>query len=51
MKGENQMLQMNDEFKESETAQYVKSYMFIKGFAVGKDLKQTRMALDRKSVV
>lgn len=45
MKDTNQIFQMDDEFKESENVQYVKSYMFIKGFAVGKDLKQTRMAL------
>lgn len=34
-----------EEFDEKETAQYIKPYMFIKGFAVGKDLKETRMAL------
>ena len=34
-----------DAFDERETAQYIKSYMFIKGFAVGKDFRQTMMAL------
>lgn len=32
-------------FDEKETAQYIKSYMFIKGYAVGKNLKETKMAL------
>lgn len=38
-------LKMNDEYDESESSQYMKSYMFIKGFAVGKELKQTMIAL------
>ena len=28
-----------------EEAQYIKSYMFIKGFAVGKNLRETQIAL------
>ena len=31
--------------QEEEEWQYIKSYMFIKGFAVGKDLKKTQTAL------
>lgn len=36
---------MNDEFDEKDTARYIKSYMFIKGFAFGKDLKQVLLSL------
>ncbi len=36
---------MNDEFDENDTAKYIKSYMFIKGFAYGRDLRQTLMSL------
>lgn len=36
---------MNDEFPEEETAQYIKSFMFIKGFAMGRRLPQTQKAL------
>ncbi len=36
---------MNDEFDESDTSRYIKSYMFIKGFALGKGLQQTMVAL------
>lgn len=45
MKEEKQILQMNDQYDENESAQYMKSYMFIKGFAVGRDLKQVLVAL------
>ena len=45
MKEEKQIIQMNDQFDESESASYMKSYMFIKGFAVGRDLKQVMVAL------
>lgn len=45
MKEENQILQMNDQYDENESSQYMKSYMFIKGFAVGRDLKQVIVAL------
>lgn len=45
MKKINQMIPMNDEFDETETIQYIKSYMFIKGFAVGRNLRQTMIAL------
>lgn len=38
-------MKMNDEFDESESLQYMKSYMFIKGFAVGRELNQTMIAL------
>lgn len=34
-----------EQFDEKDTVQYIKSYMFIKGFAVGRDLKQTMVAL------
>lgn len=36
---------MNDEFDENDTAKYIKSYMFIKGFAFGKNLKQVLVSL------
>ena len=39
------VIPMNDEFDETEAMQYMKSYMFIKGFAVGKNLRQTMIAL------
>ena len=39
------IIQMNDQFDQTEEAYYIKSYMFIRGFAVGKNLKQTMMAL------
>lgn len=39
------MISMNDEFEEKDTAQYIKSYMFLKGYAMGKGLNQTLMAL------
>lgn len=45
MKDTYQIIRMNDEFDENETSQYIKSYMFIRGYAVGKNLKQTMMAL------
>ena len=38
-------VQMNEEFDEHELVQYIKPYMFIKGFAVAKGLKQTLVAL------
>lgn len=38
-------IQLNDKYDEQESAQYIKSYMFIKGFALGKNLKQTLLAL------
>lgn len=38
-------IQMTDSYHEKQSAQYMKSYMFIKGFALGKGLKQTMMAL------
>lgn len=45
MKDTDQIIPMNDVYDENDTAQYIKSYMFIKGFAMGKNLKQTMMAL------
>lgn len=42
---ESDRLFINDEFDENDTAKYIKTYMFIKGYAVGKDLKQTMLAL------
>ena len=45
MKEEKQILQMNDQYDENESAQYMKSYMFIKGYAVGRDFKQVIVAL------
>lgn len=40
MKESNERLRMNDEYDESESSQYMKAYMFIKGFAVGKELNR-----------
>lgn len=45
MQGKAQRLKMNDEYDEGGSSQYMKSYMFIKGFAVGRELKQTMIAL------
>lgn len=39
------IIEMDHAFNPQETAVYIKSYMFIKGFAVGKDLEQTLIAL------
>lgn len=38
-------LKMNDMFNEKDTFKYIKDYMFIKGFAFGKQLEQTTAAL------
>lgn len=45
MEMKERIVMINDEFDEKDTAKYVKPYMFIKGFAYGRDLKQTLMAL------
>lgn len=45
MQGKDQRLKMNDEYDEGESPRYMKSYMFIKGFAVGREFKQTMIAL------
>lgn len=45
MKGNDKVILMNDIFDENEAAQYMKSYMFIKGFAFGQELKQTVLSL------
>ena len=39
------ILEMDHQFIETDVQKYIKSYMFIKGFAVGKDLSQTLIAL------
>lgn len=36
---------MDDAFNERDTARYIKSYMFIKGFAFGKNLQQVLVSL------
>lgn len=36
---------MNDEFDEHDTEKYIKTYMFIKGFAMGRNLPQVMLAL------
>ncbi len=36
---------MNDEFDEKDTAKYIKTYMFLKGFAMGRELPQVMLAL------
>lgn len=38
-------LKMDDTFNEEDIPKYIASYMFIKGYATGKDLKQTLLAL------
>ena len=40
-----EIVAMNDGYNKSEENQYVKSYMFIKGYAMAKNLKQTLIAL------
>lgn len=42
---ENKILEMDHVFNEKDTAAYIDSYMFIKGFAVAKGLTQTLIAL------
>ena len=39
------IVKLNDTYNEVDTEKYIKSYMFIKGFAVAKNLKQTLIAL------
>ncbi len=41
----NDIYKIDDVFNHSEESMYIKSYMFIKGYAVAKDLKQTLIAL------
>ena len=41
----NEILEMDHAFNEKDTVQYIKSYMFIKGYAVAKNLTQTLIAL------
>ena len=36
------IIAMNDSFDEEETRQYIKTYMFIKGVAVARNLRQTK---------
>ncbi|MCD7990674.1 MAG: HD domain-containing protein [Clostridia bacterium] len=45
MGAKEEYIMMNDEFDEQDTARYIKSYMFIKGFAFGKDLRQVLVSL------
>lgn len=42
---ENVMFQMNDDYCEQDTIHYIKPYMFIKGYAMGRGLPQTLLAL------
>ena len=42
---QNTALPVRQDPGDAELIQYIKSYMFIKGFAVGKSLKQTMVAL------
>lgn len=45
LKGNKKIVKLNDTYNEADTGKYIKSYMFIKGFAVAKNLKQTLIAL------
>ena len=45
MSEDKRIVPMNDSFDEEESCLYIKSYMFIKGYAIAKDLKQTEVAL------
>ena len=45
MKKQDKIIPMNDIFDENEAVKYMKSYMFIKGFAFGKGLRQTILPL------
>lgn len=38
-------LKLNDTFNEEDVPKYIASYMFVKGYAVGKNLRQTLLAL------
>lgn len=42
---ENNLFLMDDDYCEQETFHYIKPYMFIKGYAMGKGLPQTMLAL------
>lgn len=42
---ENVMFLMNEDYCEQDTIQYIKPYMFIKGYAMGRELPQTMLAL------
>ena len=45
MQKKRNIIKLNDTYNEADTIKYIKSYMFIKGFAVAKNLKQTLIAL------
>ncbi|WP_448864102.1 HD domain-containing protein [Dorea sp.] len=45
MQKEQKNIKLNDHFNEKDTEKYIKSYMFIKGFAVAKNLNQTLISL------
>lgn len=45
MESVKEIYRLDDEFESEETARYVKPFMFIKGFAAGRRLPQTQLAL------
>lgn len=45
MQKKRNIIPLNETYNEVDTSKYIKSYMFIKGFAVAKNLKQTLIAL------
>lgn len=46
MQKKRNIISLVETYNEVDTEKYIKSYMFIKGFAVAKNLKQTLIALD-----
>ena len=42
---DNVMFLMNDDYCEQDTIHYIKPYMFIKGYSMGRELPQTMLAL------
>jgi len=45
MQKKRNIIPLVETYNEVDTEKYIKSYMFIKGFAVAKNLKQTLIAL------
>lgn len=45
MQKKRNIIPLNETYNEVDTSKYIKSYMFIKGFAVAKNLRQTLIAL------
>lgn len=45
MQKKRNIISLVETYNEVDTEKYIKSYMFIKGFAVAKNLKQTLIAL------